>query len=149
MAKRNRNKTSTNRKLIYGVAGLIVLAVAAFVLINATTPCCAAENTAAVQPMSPAGYQGEFVETGAEHLLIDVRTPEEFASGHIEGAVNIPVEALASRLSEVPSGQPIVVYCRSGNRSATASQILADAGYTSIYDLGGLQGWISQGFPVS
>jgi phage shock protein E len=148
MAKRNRNKPLANRKLIYGVAGLIVLAVVTFALINANTNCCA-QDTAAIQPMSPTGYQGQFVETGAEHLLIDVRTPEEFASGHIEGAVNIPVDALAGRLSEVPTGQPIIVYCRSGNRSATASQILADAGYTSIYDLGGLQGWISQGFPVS
>lgn len=102
-----------------------------------------------MQAISPYGYQAQFAEAGAEHLLIDVRTPEEFAGGHIEGAVNIPVDALASRLSEVPAGQPIVLYCRSGNRSATASRILVDAGYTGIYDLGGLQGWTSQGFPVS
>lgn len=148
MANRNRNKPAANRKLFYGVAGLIVLAVAAFALINANTNCCAQE-TATVQAISPSSYQEQFAETGAGHLLIDVRTPEEFASGHIEGAVNIPVDDLAGRLSEVPQGQPIVVYCRSGNRSATASRILADAGYTGIYDLGGLQGWISQGFPVS
>lgn len=148
MAKRNRNKPAANRKLIYAAASVIVLAVLAVILINANTNCCAQE-TAAVQPISPAAYQQAFAEADADHLLIDVRTPEEFASGHIEGAVNIPVEALASRLAEVPSGQPIVVYCRSGNRSATASQILANAGYSGIYDLGGLQGWISQGFPVS
>lgn len=148
MAKRNRNKPATNRKLIYGVAGLIVLAVLAIVLINANTNCCA-QDAAAIQAISPAAYQQQFAEADAEHLLIDVRTPEEFAGGHIEGALNIPVEALAGRLGEVPTGQPIVVYCRSGNRSATASQILADAGYSGIYDLGGLQSWISQGYPVS
>lgn len=137
-----------NRKVILSLAGLIAVAVIAVVLINANNPCCAQE-TATRQAISPVAYQQQFAESGAEHLLIDVRTPEEFASGHIEGAVNIPVDALAGRLSEVPAGQPIVVYCRTGNRSATASQILADAGYTDIYDLGGLQGWISQGFPVS
>lgn len=137
-----------NRKVILSLAGLIAIAVVAVVLINANNPCCAQE-TATVQAISPAAYQQQFAETGTEHMLIDVRTPEEFASGHIEGAVNIPVDALAGRLSEVPTGQPVVVYCRSGSRSATASKILADAGYSSIYDLGGLQGWISQGFPVS
>jgi len=137
-----------NRKLILSIAGLIAVAAVVVVLINANTPCCAQE-TAAVQSISPAAYQQQFAEADAEHLLIDVRTPEEFASGHIEGAVNIPVDALAGRLSEVPEGQPVVVYCRSGNRSATASRILAEAGYNAIYDLGGLQGWISQGFPVS
>ena len=147
MAKRTSNKPAANRKLIYAAASVIVLTVLAIVLIN-TNNCCAQE-TAAVQAISPAAYQEQFAEANAKHLLIDVRTPEEFAGGHIEGAVNIPVEALASRLSEVPTDQPIVVYCRSGNRSATASQILADAGYPEIYDLGGLQGWISQGFPVS
>ena len=137
-----------NRKAILIIAGLIAVAAVTAILINANNPCCAQE-AATVQAISPAAYQQQFAETGALHLLIDVRTPEEFASGHIEGAVNIPVDALAGRLSEVPTGQPVVVYCRTGNRSATASKILADAGYTSIYDLGGLQGWISQGFPVS
>ena len=138
----------SNRKMILGLAGLIAVAAVAIYLLSTTSSCCAQE-TATVQAISPSGYQAQFAEAGAEHLLIDVRTPEEFAGGHIEGAVNIPVDALASRLSEIPAEQPVVVYCRSGNRSATASRILADAGYTSIYDLGGLQGWISQGFPIS
>lgn len=115
-----------NRKLILSLAGLIAVAAVAVFLINANTPCCAQE-TNPVQAISPAGYQAQFADANAEHLLIDVRTPEEFAGGHIEGAVNIPVEALASRLSKIPDGQPVIVYCRSGSRSATASRILADA----------------------
>ena len=85
-----------NRKVILSLAGLIAAAVVAIVLINANNPCCAQEM-ATVQAISPAAYQQQFAETGAEHLLIDVRTPEEFASGHIDGAVNIPVDALAGR----------------------------------------------------
>lgn len=136
-----------NRKITLLVVAFVVVAAGAFLLLNTSTNCCAA-STDAVQSISPAGYQDQFTATTTSHLLIDVRTPEEFASGHIDGAVNIPVDALQSRLNEVPDDQPIVVYCRSGNRSATASQILSQAGYTHIYDLGGLNTWTAQGFPV-
>ncbi len=97
--------------------------------------------------IAPADYQTQF-GVGAEHLLVDVRTPEEFASGHIAGAVNIPVDELAQRLSEVPQDKPVVLYCRSGNRSGQAAQMLDQAGYTQIYDLGGIVAWAEQGFPV-
>jgi rhodanese-related sulfurtransferase len=137
-----------NRKIILLAAGFVVVAAIAFSLLNTNTTCCADAPTDAVQSISPAGYQDQFTSTTTLHLLIDVRTPEEFASGHIDGAVNIPVDSLQNRLNEVPDDQPIVVYCRSGNRSATASQILAQAGYTHIYDLGGLNAWTAQGFPV-
>ncbi len=137
-----------NRKtMIFGV-GVIIVAALAFFLLNNNSSCCAVEQASAQQDISPTGYQDQFVASSASHLLIDVRTAEEFASGHIPGAVNIPVESLQSRLSEVSGDQPIVVYCRSGNRSAQASQILAQAGYTSIYDLGGINDWTAQGFPV-
>ncbi len=97
--------------------------------------------------IAPADYQARF-GTSADHVLIDVRTPEEFASGHIANAVNIPVDQLASRLSEVPQDKAVVLYCRSGNRSNQAAQILDRAGYTQIYDLGGIVNWVQQGFPV-
>jgi phage shock protein E len=77
-----------------------------------------------------------------------VRTPEESASGHIHRTINVSVESLASRLSEVPTDQPIVVYCRSGNRSAKAVNILTQAGYSGLYDLGGLNDWLSQNLPI-
>ena len=137
-----------NRNLMLGAAGIVIVVAVALVLTNPSTPCCAEGSAEAVQDISPAAYQEQFAVADAAHLLIDVRTPEEFASGHISGAVNIPVDSLSSRLSEVPQGQPLVVYCRSGNRSATASEILADAGYSSIYDMGGLTDWTARGFPV-
>lgn len=80
------------------------------------------------------------VEQGAR--LIDVRTPAEFSAGHIDGATNIPVDQLSGRLSALgDKSQPVVVYCRSGARSARAASMLRNAGYTNVYDLGGIGNW--------
>lgn len=80
------------------------------------------------------------VKAGAK--LLDVRTPEEFAAGHIEGAVNIPVQELERRIDEVGAKeQQLVVYCRSGNRSRTAKGILERAGYNKVIDLGAMSAW--------
>lgn len=74
--------------------------------------------------------------------LLDVRTSAEFSEGHIEGAHNIPVQELASRLAELPGkDRAIVVYCRSGRRSKDASTQLAQAGYAALYDLGPMSAW--------
>lgn len=79
------------------------------------------------------------VDAGA--TLLDVRTPQEFASGHASGAVNIPVQALAERRSELDPGQPVVIYCRSGGRSAQAARMLRDAGFQSVFDVGPMPNW--------
>jgi phage shock protein E len=75
-------------------------------------------------------------------LLLDVRTQEEFALRHIEGALNIPVQQLDRRIGELGTkDRPVVVYCRSGRRSAHAARMLQEAGYTSVHDLGGMNRW--------
>lgn len=80
------------------------------------------------------------VDGGA--LLLDVRTPGEFASGHIDGALNIPVQELAGRLGELDDkSRDIVVYCRSGGRSAQAKRLLSAEGYTAVHDLGAMGRW--------
>ncbi len=104
-------------------------------------------EAAGVQNISPVAYNTEYSPSN-DHLLIDVRTREEFAAGHIAGSINIPVEEIAGRLSEIPQDQQIVVYCRSGNRSATAARILNDNGYSPVYDLGGIIAWQSAGYPL-
>lgn len=82
----------------------------------------------------------QLVASGA--LLLDVRSPAEFAGGHIDGARNIPVDQLAGRLAEVgPKDKAVVVYCRSGARSSSATQVLRSAGYTQVYDLGPMSAW--------
>ena len=74
--------------------------------------------------------------------LVDVRTPEEFAAGHIEGAVNIPVQELERRMAEVGAKDtPIVLYCRSGKRSSAAARMLEAAGYGQVHDLGSIGRW--------
>jgi rhodanese-related sulfurtransferase len=67
--------------------------------------------------------------------VVDVRTPQEFADGHVPGAVNVPYDQIGSRLAEVgPKDAPIVLYCRSGRRSAVAAEALRGHGYTDVYD---------------
>lgn len=74
--------------------------------------------------------------------LVDVRTPQEFAASHLPGAVNVPVQELDRRMSELgPKDEPIVLYCRSGSRSAYAARMLHDAGYSVVYDLGAMSSW--------
>jgi phage shock protein E len=74
--------------------------------------------------------------------LIDVRTAEEFAEGHIDGALNIPVHELDRRMAELgPKDTSIIVYCRSGARSAQAARMLKGAGYASVRNLGAMSRW--------
>jgi len=91
------------------------------------------------------------IEAGRAPLILDVRTAEEYAAGHIPGAVNIPVDELADRLGEVKAGKgdEIVVHCKSGRRAAMAEEMLVGAGYTGVRDLGGhMQGWQDAGLPI-
>lgn len=84
-------------------------------------------------------------------LLLDVRTPNEFHEGHLEGAWLIPVQQLAFRIGELEEhrDKPILVYCRSGNRSIPASQILMEKGFKKVYNLsGGIREWIREGGKV-
>lgn len=83
--------------------------------------------------------------------IVDVRTPEEYAQGHIEGAVNIPVEYpdFMDRVSELDTEGTYAVYCRSGNRSQPAVAGMASVGITGIYELeSGTTGWTSEGQPL-
>jgi phage shock protein E len=72
-------------------------------------------------------------------VVLDVRTPEEFASGHIPGAVNIPHDQLPNRLAELAGAKSkdVVVYCRSGRRSAMAQETLSAQGFKSVLHLEG------------
>ena len=76
-------------------------------------------------------------------ILLDVRTQEEYAAGHIEDAILIPNTELARRaVTELPSKDALIIlYCRSGNRSASAAKDLSAMGYTRVYDLGGIIDW--------
>ncbi|MFP4154720.1 MAG: rhodanese-like domain-containing protein [Halothiobacillaceae bacterium] len=84
-------------------------------------------------------------------LVLDCREPDEHRAGHIRGCVLIPVGSLKERLQEIERfrEKPVLVYCRSGNRSVTASNILTAAGFTDVSNmLGGIQAWESENYPV-
>jgi phage shock protein E len=89
---------------------------------------------------NPKGLEArDWVAKGA--TLLDVRTPDEFAKGHLPGALNVPVQELPARAGEVPGGKPVVVYCMSGRRSAEARRLLELAGKGPILDLGSADNW--------
>lgn len=75
-------------------------------------------------------------------VLLDVRTPEEYADGHIEGSQNIPLQIIERTESVIKDkSTPIFVYCRSGARSAQATNILKRMGYTNVEDIGGIMSY--------
>jgi rhodanese-related sulfurtransferase len=85
----------------------------------------------------------------SDHVLVDVRTPTEWANGHAPKAVHIPLGEIAKRMREIPDGRPVVVVCASGNRSAMAATALAKHGFTPVFNLaGGMGAWRSAGLPV-
>lgn len=85
----------------------------------------------------------EMMEKEENYIILDVRTHEEFAAGHIPGAIVIPNETIG--MEEIPrlpyKDQLIMVYCRSGNRSKQASDKLVKLGYTNIVEFGGIIDW--------
>ena len=95
------------------------------------------EGKAVVQSVTCSEMK-ELVKDGA--VLVDVRTLAEYKSGHLDEAVNLPVETIADTIGNEISDKDtkIVLYCRSGNRSATAGQTLIDMGYKNVYDMGGM-----------
>jgi rhodanese-related sulfurtransferase len=92
----------------------------------------------------PIDYQGALSllsDPKAKALILDVRTAEEYAEGHIPGALLIPYDQLEKSFSEKDRNRPLIVYCRSGRRSAIAVKTLEAMGYKKVYDLGGMGNW--------
>lgn len=81
-------------------------------------------------------------------FVLDVRQPEEYAAGHVPGAVLVPLDQLPARQDEIPSDRALLVICRSGARSATAVQALTSAGYDATNIAGGTMAWIDAGNAV-
>ena len=86
------------------------------------------------------------MNTETDYIILDVRTPEEFADKHIPNAINIPNEVIGTEeIAELPDkNQLILVYCRSGNRSKQASEKLVALGYTNVYEFGGINDWTGE-----
>lgn len=125
--------TRSTRRILLALGGLGALALAACEDVPRTAPPAAHAAEANAAPTAR-----EIVAQGG--TLLDVRTPGEYAGGHLDGAINIPVDALASRIGELAADKPVVVYCRSGRRSAIATELLTEKGF-KVTDIGTMANW--------
>lgn len=139
--------------LLAGLLAAIALAAAACGSGGAAaTAAPAASNPVAGAPASLAAEisvdeASRLRDAGA--FILDVREPDEWAAGHIEGATLIPLGQLAARANEVPADRQVVVVCRSGNRSAQGRDVLLGAGLPSVTSMaGGMNDWAGSGKPV-
>ena len=119
-----------------------VAAAAVAALMAALLAACGASSKPSYRQIT-ADEAAQMMQEETGFVLLDVRTQEEYASGHIPGAICIPNETIGSEeIPELPDkDQLILVYCRSGNRSKQASQKLAEQGYTNVVEFGGINGW--------
>lgn len=103
---------------------------------------------AAVPATSPLELQ-TWLKAKPQPLVIDVRTAQEYATGHIAGARHVPQESLREASTKLPQNQPIVCVCRSGRRSARACRELASLGFAEVHNLsGGMVAWSAANLPV-
>ncbi len=133
---------------VFRITGLLLLSV----MLLAPLASCASPtssettangtSTAVISLISPADAR-TMLDGESDAYLLDVRTQDEFDQGHIPGSALLPYDEIQARADELPADKamPIIVYCRSGRRSAIAAESLKALGYTEIYDLGGIQDW--------
>ena len=109
------------------------------------TSCSSSKNTSGYRQIS-MNEAVKMMKNEKNYIILDVRRPDEYAEGHIPGAINLPNEEIgASEISELPDkAQLILVYCRSGRRSNEASEKLAKLGYTNIVEFGGILDWTGE-----
>ena len=100
------------------------------------TALCVSLTCGIAQASERAETGWEWIEQGA--LIVDVRTPQEFADDHLDNAVNYPLSELDQHFAGINKDAQIVLYCRSGNRSGQAYQWLEKQGFTNLHNAGGL-----------
>jgi rhodanese-related sulfurtransferase len=102
---------------------------------------------------TPTAPEAELADVVAAHhrgaTIVDVREPDEFAEGHVPGAISVPLSVLDERLSEIEASDVVYVICRSGNRSLRAAAMLIKAGYQAVSVAGGTNAWSRSGHPIT
>jgi len=116
------------------IAALIALITVALVASLSLTSC---SSGGGVQTVGPQDWITQSQASGV--TIVDVRTPAEFAAGHVQGAVNVDVQSagFTQQLDKLDKGSTYVVYCHSGNRSKQATDAMGSAGFTHVYNLQG------------
>lgn len=116
-------------------------------MLLATPVACVSGAGGGVDRLNPEQFESSFTAAPGA-LIIDVRTPDEFAQGHIKGAqlINIYDHDFEQKVAELPKDKPVYVYCRSSNRSMQAIPVFQKAGFKQIYELaGGMNAWYASG----
>jgi rhodanese-related sulfurtransferase len=124
----------------------ILVAVGLIIFLIASLGSEQANNTGKLSASVSVDEAYQMYQDGT--FVLDVRTPEEWNDFHAPNTTLIPLEELASRLNELPKDQPILVVCRSGNRSQTGRDILRQAGFNATSMTGGLNAWRDSGYPT-
>ncbi len=125
-----------------------IIALAAVLLISLSA--CAGGSNAAVTNLNVTEFAN--VLATEDVVILDVRTPAEFASGHIQNAINVDAESgnFAAQIEMLDKTKTYAVYCRSGNRSGNATKVMAEAGFNKLYNMnGGTIDWTNSGFPLT
>jgi len=133
---------ATLRRPIVQVGILLIVAVVIFLIAS-----LGSEQASSKLP-SFVGVDEAYQMYQEGTFVLDVRTPEEWNEFHAPDTTLIPLDELAARVNELPKDQPIVVVCRSGNRSQTGRDILLQAGFNATSMTGGLNEWRNTGYPV-
>jgi phage shock protein E len=139
-----------------------IILIVAWVIYSVTQPSVSIQpqttnSSTAISGAQQLGYKtisvsdaSAMIQSSSNLLVVDVRTPQEYAQGHLKGAINIPLSDLPLQIGGLDRNRPILVYCRTGYRSAQASAILVKAGFTQVYSMeGGITAWINSGYPTA
>jgi rhodanese-related sulfurtransferase len=128
----------------------VLATVAAVALVTAACGGGTTTVEPVVETVSPE-RASEIIDGGEDVVVLDIRTPEEFAAARLAGAVNIDFYAddFEDRLAELDRGTDYVVYCRTGNRTSTAREIMRQLGFESVHEVaGGIVNWYETGLPI-
>ncbi len=137
---RYRREITTMRKAI-GILGIITLSLILFTGCSSSGDKENKKDT--ILETITAKQAKEIMDQNKEVIILDVRTEEEYNSGHIKGAILIPEPEITAKAGELLTDKEatLLVYCRSGRRSALAASALQELGYSTIYDFGGILDW--------
>jgi rhodanese-related sulfurtransferase len=136
--------STTLRRPIVQVSILIVVGLLIFLI--ASLGGEQASNAGNLPALVSVDEANQMYQDGT--FVLDVRTPEEWNDFHAPNTTLIPLDELAARVNELPKDQPILVVCRSGNRSKTGRDILVQAGFNATSMEGGLNAWRDSGYPT-
>jgi rhodanese-related sulfurtransferase len=150
--KRRKVQRLRNRLLWLAVGGVLVVIIVAIGLLvfSPHTTQNGQPNLPNGSTISPQSLK-QAIDAKGKITIVDVRTLQEYQTGHIKDSILLPLDTLASKASEVlfDKSQTLYVYCRTGHRSAQAVSFLLQLGYTNVHSLsGGITAWQNSGYPV-